>query len=128
MNLPIIFSALGLIAGIIVALMYPGYIPKGYTIYAAVAILAALDSVIGGINAVIRKRFKMGIFTSGFFINTALAAFLTYVGQILSIDLYLAAVLVFGARIFQNLAEIRRILLKYESKTDKIDVKEKIVI
>jgi small basic protein len=126
--MPIIFSALGLIAGIVLALVYPGYIPKDYTIYVAVAILAALDAVIGGINAVLRKRFNMGIFTSGFFINTALAAFLTYVGQILSIDLYLAAVLVFGARIFQNLAEIRRILLKYETKTDKIESKEKIVI
>jgi small basic protein len=128
MIMPFLFSALGLIVGIVTALKYPGYIPKDYTIYAAVAILAALDSVIGGINAVMRKRFSMGIFTSGFFINTALAAFLTYVGQILSIDLYLAAVLVFGARIFQNLAEIRRILLNYDNKTNKIDKKEKIVV
>lgn len=126
--MPFLFSVIGLIIGIVVALKYPGYIPKDYTIYVAVAILAALDSVVGGINAVMRRSFQMGIFTSGFFINTALAAFLTYVGQILSIDLYLAAILVFGARIFQNLAEIRRILLNYENKTNKIVEKEKIVI
>lgn len=118
--MPVIFSVIGLAVGILAALLYPGYIPKDYTIYMAVAILAALDTVVGGINASMRKRFSMGIFTSGFFINTALAALLTYVGQLLSIDLYLAAVLVFGARIFQNLAEIRRILLNNGLKSDKI--------
>lgn len=118
--MPVLFSIIGVLIGVLAALVYPGYIPSAYTTYAAVAILAALDSVIGAINAYAHKRFKLGIFISGFFINTMLAAFMTYVGQLLQLDLYLAAVLVFGARIFQNFAELRRIILKYDNKIDKI--------
>nr|WP_317414106.1 DUF1290 domain-containing protein [uncultured Solibaculum sp.] len=40
----------------------------------------------------------------------------------LSLDLYLAAVVVFGARIFHNLAELRRMLLHSSQKNDKLDV------
>lgn len=120
--MPLIFCIIGLLAGILSGILCPGYIPKEYTTYAAVAILAALDSVLGGLNAYAKKKFNLGIFTSGFFINTALAALLTYVGQLLSIDLYFAAVIVFGTRIFQNLAEIRRILLNYDHKNDKISL------
>lgn len=118
--MPLLFSAVGIGIGILAALAYPGYIPNAYTTYVAVAILAALDSVLGAINAFAHKRFRFAIFVSGFFINTALAAFLTYVGSLLQIDLYLAAVVVFGARIFQNFAELRRFVLKYENKIDKI--------
>lgn len=120
--MPFIMSIIGLLIGIGAALLCPGYIPKEFTTYVAVGILAALDSVVGGFNAYKKKKFNLGIFVSGFFINAALAAFLTYVGSLLSIDLYLAAVLVFGARIFQNLAEIRRIILKYNSKNDRISL------
>ncbi|MDR3552942.1 MAG: small basic family protein [Clostridia bacterium] len=118
--MPLLFAALGVLIGVVVALVYPGYIPSAYTAYVAVALLAALDSVVGAINAYARKRFRIGIFVSGFFINTLLAAFLTYVGELLQIDLYIAAIVVFGARIFQNFAELRRILLKYDRVIDKI--------
>lgn len=52
--------------------------------------------------------------------NTAIAAFLTWLGQKLGIPLYLAAVVVFGTRMFQNFAEIRRELLTSRQKRDKI--------
>jgi hypothetical protein len=47
-----------------------------------------------------------------FFSNALLAAGLAFVGERLGIDLYLAAVVAFGVRLFQNLAIIRRHLLK----------------
>ncbi|NTW05851.1 MAG: small basic family protein, partial [Peptococcaceae bacterium] len=40
------------------------------------------------------------------------AAGLAFIGERLGIDLYLAAVVAFGVRLFQNLAIIRRNLLK----------------
>ncbi|HEX3026427.1 MAG TPA: small basic family protein [Clostridia bacterium] len=116
------FSLIGLAVGVLAALLYPGYIPQQYLIYVAVAILAALDSIFGGINARFRQKFRKSIFISGFFVNTALAALLTFVGQLLQIDLYLAAIVVFGTRIFQNLAEIRRFILNYYAKKDKISL------
>jgi small basic protein len=115
-----VFAVLGLVLGACVGLLYPGYVPQQYLTYVAVALLAAFDSVLGGINAHNKGKFSLEIFASGFFINTALAALLTYLGQLLQINLYFAAIIVFGTRIFQNLAEIRRFLLNYQNKKDKM--------
>lgn len=107
---------IGLLAGVILGLYFPGYIPKQYSTYVAVALLASFDSIVGSINARLRNRFNTQIFISGFFVNTILAVFLAYVGTLLDIDLYLAAVVVFGSRLFTNFAEIRRIILNTDAK------------
>jgi len=86
-------------------------IPIAYSDYVAVAILAGLDSVFGGIRAHMEKRFEQAIFASGFFTNAALAALLAYTGDRLGVNLYLAAVIALGIRIFSNLGAIRRSLL-----------------
>ena len=57
---------LGLIVGIILGIFVPYNIPKQYSNYMAVAILAALDSVFGGIAATVQDKFDMKIFLSGF--------------------------------------------------------------
>jgi len=103
---------LGLVIGILVGLLIPVKIPVAYAKYMSVAVLAALDSVFGGLRATLENSFDHSIFLSGFFANTLLAAFLAYIGDQLGVELYLAAVFVFGARLFQNLAIIRRHLLK----------------
>ena len=118
--MPAVFSLAGLVAGVVIGLVCPGTIPRQYTVYVAVGLLAAMDSVFGGMNAGLQRKFSTGVFVSGFFINTALAALLTYFGSMLQIDLYLAAVVVFGTRIFQNLAEIRRYVLNNTRKNSKI--------
>ena len=115
MFIPII----GFILGIIIALYIPA-IDYIYAKYLAIAILACLDSVFGGIAAVMENRFDMRIFTSGFAGNALLAVGLTYLGEKLGIDLYLAAVFVFGNRIFLNFAIIRRYLLNKFKKQDNI--------
>ncbi len=83
-----------------------------FTKYMSIAVLAALDSVIGGIRAFMEESFDNIVFLSGFLMNALLAAGLAYLGDLLRIELYLAAVVVFGTRIFQNLGTIRRYLLK----------------
>ena len=65
-------------------------------------------------------EFKLGVFLSGTIGNAAIAVFLTWLGQKLGLPLYLAAVLVFGTRMFQNFAEIRRELLTSKQKRAKI--------
>jgi small basic protein len=114
--LPIIGLALGLLLGVI----FPVHIPAKYSQYVAIAILAALDSVFGGINAKLSGKYNEKIFISGFFGNAVIAAGLTMIGARLDLNLYLAAVVVFGTRLFQNFAEIRRYLLKLSVKKDKI--------
>lgn len=114
-----IIPLIGLCAGIVLALYLPA-IDYTYSRYLAIAILACLDSVFGGIAGFLEKKFDIGIFVSGFFGNALLAVGLTYLGEKLGIDLYLAAVLVFGNRMFVNFAIIRRYLLNKFQKHDNI--------
>ncbi|MCX7922354.1 MAG: small basic family protein [Clostridia bacterium] len=111
---------LGLVLGIIIGVFIPFNIPSQYSTYVAVAILAALDSVFGGIAATMQKKFEMKVFLSGFFGNALLAAGLAYIGDKLGIQIYLAAIFAFGNRLFLNFAIIRRFLLNKYSKTDNI--------
>lgn len=112
---------LGMIIGLIIGVFFiPVNIPQQYSIYMAVAILAALDSVFGGAASTIQGKFDMKIFISGFFGNALLAAALAYIGDQLGLQLYLAAIFAFGNRIFLNFALIRRYILNKSSKKDKI--------
>lgn len=103
---------LGMLAGLAIGFYTPLQVPLEYTKYLSVAILAALDSVFGGIRAGMEDHFDSTVFISGFFSNMLMAAVLAYIGDKLGIDLYLAAVFAFGVRLFQNLATIRRHLLR----------------
>lgn len=114
-----IIPILGLCAGIILAIYLPP-IDYTYSRYLAIAVLACLDSVFGGVAGFFDKKFNMHIFVSGFFGNALLAVGLTYLGEKLGIDIYLAAVLVFGNRMFLNFAIIRRYLLNKFEKQDNI--------
>ena len=105
------------ILGAIVGLNAP-IISYTYSSYLAIAIIAALDSVFGGIASVINKKFDMKIFISGFFGNAILAILLTVLGEKLNVDIYLAAIVVFVWRMFMNLGIIRRYYV--EKWTEKI--------
>lgn len=102
----------GLVLGVVIGLNVPVMLPQAYAKHMSVAALAALDSVFGGIRAAMEDHFDNRIFITGFFSNALLAAGLTFIGERLGIDLYLAAVVAFGVRLFQNLAIIRRHMLK----------------
>ena len=108
------------ILGVVVGLNAP-MISYTYSSYLAIAIIAALDSVFGGIASVINNRFDMKIFISGFFGNAILAILLTVLGEKLNVDIYLAAIVVFVWRMFMNLGIIRRYYV--EKWTEKIENK-----
>ncbi|BCV24695.1 MAG TPA: small basic family protein [Firmicutes bacterium] len=103
----------GLLLGIALGLAFPFTFPLAYTRYVAVAILAALDSVFGGLRGSIEEQFDPVIFITGFFSNALLAAGLTYLGDRLGVEIYYAALFAFGVRIFQNLAVMRRHLVEH---------------
>ncbi|WP_031513436.1 small basic family protein [Desulfofalx alkaliphila] len=112
MWLGILIAGLGLFLGLFIGLNIPIVLPEGYAPYLGLAVLAALDSIFGGIRAGMEDNFDNGVFLSGFFSNILLAAGLAYIGERLGVPLSLAAVVAFGVRLFQNLAIIRRHLLK----------------
>ena len=111
------------ILGVVVGLNAP-MISYTYSSYLAIAIIAALDSVFGGVASVINKKFDMKTFISGFFGNAILAILLTVLGEKLNVDIYLAAIVVFVGRMFNNLGIIRRYYVekwseKIKNKTEK---------
>lgn len=83
-------------------------VPAGFASYLSLATLAALDAVIGGVRAGVEEKFKADIFLSGFLVNTLLAVLLAYIGEQVGVDLFLAAVVAIGGRVFLNLSLIRR--------------------
>ena len=98
---------LGCLIGALIGINMP-IISYTYSGYLAIAIIAALDSVFGGISSTLNKNFDLKVFVSGFFGNAILSILLTYLGQKLNVDIYLAAIVVFVGRMFNNLAIIRR--------------------
>lgn len=98
--------------GLFIGYQLPVLVPVVIVKYMSIGVLAALDSVFGGIRAYMEDSFDNTIFISGFFTNSLLAAGFAYLGDRLGLELYLAAVVVFGVRLFQNLGIIRRHLLK----------------
>lgn len=94
-----------------------------YSSFLSIAIIAALDTVFGGIASVINKNFDLKIFLSGFFGNAILSMALTYLGEKLNVDIYLAAIFVFVWRMFNNLGIIRRYYI--EKWTNKFQEKIK---
>lgn len=117
---------IGCVLGAIIGINAP-IISYTYSSYLAIAIIAALDSVFGGIASVINKNFDLKIFISGFFGNAILAILLTILGQKLNVDIYLAAIVVFVWRMFMNLGTIRRYYVeKWTNKfKNKKESKEK---
>ena len=116
-----IYLILGCLLGVVAGIAVP-VIPYEYAKYTAVAIIAAVDSVIGAINGRMKNQFDMKIFVSGFFINAIIAILLTVLGESLDVDIFLAAIFVFVTRIFTNLSCIRReILSRIEKKKENIN-------
>lgn len=103
---------LGLLIGMVLGAALSLTIPAEYSRYTAMAILAALDSIFGAVRAELDGEFDYRIFLTGFVGNIILAGGLTYLGDRLGVELSIAAIVAFGVRLFNNLAIIRRQLLK----------------
>lgn len=113
----------GCLLGIILGVNAP-VIPYSISGYVAISIIAALDSVFGGITSTLKGNFDLKIFVTGFFGNAILSILLTYLGEKLNVDIYLAAIVVFVWRMFMNLGTIRRYYVeKWTNKFSKKDNK-----
>jgi small basic protein len=98
----------GLLVGVLLGLVLDVNVGFELSRYSAVAILAALDSVLGAVRAELGGVYNNRVFLSGFVVNAIVAVLLTFIGDRLGLDLYLVALITFGLRIFQNVALIRR--------------------
>lgn len=114
---------IGCVLGALIGVNLP-VISYTYSGYLAIAIIAALDSVFGGITSVLNGKFDLKVFISGFFGNALLSIMLTWLGVKLNVDIYLAAIVVFVGRMFTNLAIIRRYYI--DKWSDKLKETRKI--
>ncbi|TSC93221.1 MAG: hypothetical protein CEN89_231 [Candidatus Berkelbacteria bacterium Licking1014_7] len=105
------FALFGLIIGIALGVWLPYEIPIEFTRYTAIGILGILDSIFGAMRADLQHKYNHSIFVSGLIFNMILAVAITYLGDKLSLDLYLAVIIVFTLRIFANIGTIRYWLL-----------------
>lgn len=100
-----------LFAGIGLGVAFHSAVPFSWAPYLPMAVMAALDSVFGGLRARLEGTFDDRVFVISFLSNAVLAALLVWAGIRLGVqDIAIAVVVVFGVRIFQNLAAIRRFL------------------
>ncbi|MEG0132622.1 MAG: DUF1290 domain-containing protein [Clostridium sp.] len=105
-------ALIGLIIGVILGVAFNLNFPLRLSPYISVAIFACIDSTFGAIRASLNKDFRSDIFVSGFFGNAFLAAGMVYLGDKLGIPVYIAAIIIFGQRIFTNFAVVRRMLME----------------
>jgi small basic protein len=103
-----VLAFLGLLLGALVALVLRPTVPQDLSRYLAMAVVAAMDSSLGGVRAYLEHTFNDRVFVLAFVTNAVVAAGLVWLGDQLSVDLTTAVVVVFGIRIFQNLAALRR--------------------
>jgi small basic protein len=115
----LIAMIIGLLGGIVLGFTLNISYPSEYSFYITMGLLAAIDSILGAARSHLEGKYNNLIFISGFITNAILAGLLAYLGDRLGVPLYYAAILVFGGRLFQNLAVIRRLIIdKYIIKKD----------
>lgn len=104
--IPVIGLAIGIVAG----LLFKPTVPADLQPYLPIAIVAALDAVIGALRALGERRFNDRVFVVSFISNVLIAAFMVYLGDQLGVGSQLSTgvVVVLGIRIFANAAAIRR--------------------
>jgi small basic protein len=103
-----VLALFSLLLGALVAILLRPTVPQDVTRYLAMAVVAAIDSSFGGVRAYLERTFNDRIFVLAFASNALVAGLLVWIGDRLGVDLVTAVVVVFGVRIFQNVAAIRR--------------------
>jgi small basic protein len=100
----------GLVIGLGLGLWLQPTVPVWLQPYLPIAIVAALDAVVGAVRALGEKRFNDRVFVISFISNVLIAAFIVFLGDQLGVGSQLSTgvVVVLGIRIFANAAAIRR--------------------
>ena len=104
---------LGLVLGIVLGVALDVEVPTALQPYLPIAVVAALDALIGALRATLEGVFDDRVFVVSFVSNVLLATLIVYVGNLLGVGTQLttAVIVVLGIRIFTNAASIRRLLL-----------------
>jgi small basic protein len=108
-----VIPVLGLVAGIVLGIVLDVTVPGSVQPYLPIAVVAAMDALLGALRATLEGVFDDRVFVVSFVSNVLLAMLIVFVGDLLGVGTQLttAVVVVLGIRIFTNAASIRRLLL-----------------
>ena len=106
-------AVLGLIAGVVIALIWEPTMPSWLQPYVPIMIVAALDALVGALRASLEKTFSDRVFAVSFISNVIIAGLIVWIGDLIGVgsQLSTAVLVVLGIRIFTNAATIRRKIL-----------------
>lgn len=106
--------ALGLVVGVALGILLQPAVPLWLQPYLPIAVVAALDALFGAFRALLEGVFEDRVFVVSFVSNVVVAALIVFLGDQLGVggQLSTGVVVVLAARIFSNLASIRRHLFK----------------
>lgn len=107
-------AVLALLAGVVLGVLLDPTVPAWLLPYLPIAVVAALDAVFGGVRATLEGIFDDKQFVISFVSNVLVAALIVFIGDQLGVGslLSIGVVVVFGVRIFGNVAAIRRRLFR----------------
>lgn len=103
---------IGLLVGVILGVVFEPALPSFLQPYLPIAIVAAMDAMLGGLRAFLDGVFTDRVFVVSFVSNVLIAALIVWLGDQIGVGAQLttAVVVVLGIRIFTNAAAIRRAL------------------
>ncbi len=107
-------ALIGLVIGIAAGLILEPTVPLWAEPYLPIAVIAALDAVVGAVRALLDGVFRDRVFVISFLSNVLVASFIVWIGDLLGVGSQMSTgvVVVLTMRIFANAAAIRRHILK----------------
>ena len=104
---------IGLVIGIVLGVALNVSVPTSLEPYLPIAVVAALDALLGAGRATLEGVFDDRVFVVSFVSNVLLATLIVVLGNQLGVGAQLttAVIVVLGIRIFTNAAAMRRLLL-----------------
>jgi len=107
-------AVIGLLVGALIGVLLEPTVPAALQPYLPIAVVAALDALVGGLRALLDGTFSDRVFLVSFLSIVVVAALIVFLGDQLGVGTQLstAVVVVLGIRIFANAAAIRRHLFR----------------
>lgn len=104
------YAVLGLVAGVVLGIFFQPTLPAVLAPYFPIAIVAALDAILGATRAYFEGVFSDRVFAVSFLSNVIIAGLIVFIGDQIGVGSQLSTgvVVVLGIRIFTNVAAVRR--------------------
>ncbi len=96
----------GLICGVILANILSFSVTEDFSVFIAVGLIITLDLLVEGTSQYLGGKFSLRSMLLTYFLNLLFAYFLLTIGHLMRVDLYIALFIVFGIKLFSNLAYI----------------------